>query len=267
MPKNAENQGKPLFAGSALVSGATVAPDGEPGATATLNRTDFSSTVTAMTAAFGDPTRREIYLFAHAAAQGVTATEVAGGFDLHPNVARHHLDKLAAGGYLETATAPRAGAGRPSKQYRVVDEALPFDVGARIDDVIITLLGRALAELGAERADALAEEIGVEYGKAMAASMGDAAAGHKSVRAALHAVADALSAKGFAAHAETSADGNTIVAENCPFGDAVLDYPVMCAIDRGMVAGMLATLHGETPVGLTSSKPQGDDHCVTSIDA
>ncbi len=232
-----------------------------------LNRTDFSSTVSAITAAFGDPTRREIYLFAHAADAGVTASEVAARFDLHPNVARHHLDKLAAGGYLETATAPRSGAGRPSKMYRIVDEALPFELGVHIDDVVISLLGRALAELGPERADSLAEEVGVEYGRAMAAAMGDASAGHRSVRAALHAVADALSAKGFNAHAESSGDQHSIVAENCPFGDAVIDYPVMCAIDRGMVAGMLGALYGETPVGLTSSKPQGDNHCVTAIDA
>jgi predicted ArsR family transcriptional regulator len=237
------------------------------GASTALDPTEFASTVSAITAAFGDPTRREIYLFVHATGAGVTATQVASRFDLHPNVARHHLDKLAAGGYLEIATARRAGAGRPSKEYRLVDEALPFEIGVRIDDVIISLLGRALAELGAERADALAEDVGLEYGRAMAEAMGDTSAGHRSVRAALHAVADALSAKGFAAHAESSDGDHRIVSEHCPFGDAVIDYPVMCAIDRGMVAGMIGTLYGETPVGLTSSKPQGDDHCVTAIDA
>ena len=67
--------------------------------------------MTAITSAFGDPTRREIYLFAHAADAGVTATEVAERFALHPNVARHHLDKLVAGGYVDIATARAAGAG------------------------------------------------------------------------------------------------------------------------------------------------------------
>ena len=53
------------------------------------------------------PTRRGIYLFCreHAGpdSDGVTAAQVAEQFGLHPNVARHHLDKLAAGGYLEVA--------------------------------------------------------------------------------------------------------------------------------------------------------------------
>ena len=61
----------------------------------------FTATVSAITSAFGDPTRRAIYLFARENPDGITASQVAGKFDLHANVARHHLDKLAAGGYLE----------------------------------------------------------------------------------------------------------------------------------------------------------------------
>ena len=87
-----------------------------------LNPTEFSSAVTAISAAFGDPTRRTIYLYVREHDEGVTASEVAEQFALHANVARHHLDKLAAGGYLEVQVgggAARTGAGRPSKRYLV----------------------------------------------------------------------------------------------------------------------------------------------------
>src|SRR5437879_10782102 len=115
----------------------------------------------AVTSAFGDPTRREIYLFARETDVGVTASEVAEKFALHPNVARHHLDKLAAGGYLDVQVerAEHAGAGRPSKRYRSSGKA-SLEFPARRDDLIVTLLGRALAELPADRAQALAEEVG-----------------------------------------------------------------------------------------------------------
>src|SRR3954471_4103750 len=86
-----------------------------------LSPTDFSSAVGAITSAFGDPTRRDIYLFAHERPDGVTASEVAERFELHPNVARHHLDKLASGGHLEVTVGRlpgSPGAGRPSKRYR-----------------------------------------------------------------------------------------------------------------------------------------------------
>ncbi|NBP41690.1 MAG: ArsR family transcriptional regulator, partial [Actinobacteria bacterium] len=74
-------------------------------ATSPLNNNDFTSTVSAITSAFGDPTRRAIYLFVRESKDGVRANEVAEKFKLHANVARHHLDKLAAGGYLEVQIA------------------------------------------------------------------------------------------------------------------------------------------------------------------
>ena len=230
-----------------------------------LNPTDFASAVSAITSAFGDPTRREIFLFAHESDDGVTASEVAQRFELHANVARHHLDKLAAGGDLEVATVRASGAGRPSKRYRVLHEHMPLEMPVRHDDILISLLGRALAQLGEERATALAEEVGIEYGLAMAAAMGDTTAGQRSVRTALHAVADALSAHGFASRAEQQGDQLRIVSEHCPFGEAVIEHPVICAVDRGMVSGMLGSLYGETPVDLKSSLPKGDARCVTSI--
>jgi predicted ArsR family transcriptional regulator len=231
-----------------------------------LSRTEFASAVTAITSAFGDPTRREIYLFAHGRPDGVTASEVAEQFDLHANVARHHLDKLAAGGYLEISTVrPAGGAGRPSKRYRTLDDEVTLDVPVRQDDVLVQLLGRALAELGEERAAALAEEVGVEYGQAMAGAMGEQST--RSFRSALHAVADALSSHGFAAHAEKEGNSLRIVTEHCPFGDAAVEHPVICAVDRGMVKGMLGSLYGETSVDLVrGGAPGGDEHCVTSVD-
>ncbi len=247
---------------------------------APLTPTEFSSVVTAITSAFGDPTRREIYLYAREHAGPVTASEVARHFDLHPNVARHHLDKLAGGGYIEVEVARTegAGAGRPSKQYRVTDQAATIEFAVRHDDLLISLLGRALALIPRQVAEDMAEQVGIEYGRLMAASMdrgtGDRAASgesatspQRSFRAALHAVADALTAHGFAAHAEAHDNGLRIVSEHCPFGDAAIENPVICAVDRGMVKGMLGTLYGDTSPETSSSIPMGDEICVTAVEA
>jgi predicted ArsR family transcriptional regulator len=240
---------------------------------APLTATEFASAVTAITSAFGDPTRRQIYLFAreHEQGRGVTASQVAEHFELHPNVARHHLDKLSAGGYLEVAVDrnEHAGAGRPSKRYRASEEQMTLEVPVRHDDVLVTLLGRALALLPRDEAEAMAEEVGVEYGRTMAEAMGGAADrdGHRSFRAALHAVADALTAHGFAAHAEKRGNELRIVSEHCPFGGAAIEHPVICAVDRGMVKGMLAALYGATSPETASSLPMGDEVCVTAVQA
>jgi len=244
-----------------------------------LTPTEFSSAVTAITSAFGDPTRREIYLFANERSDdgsgGVTACEVAEHFDLHPNVARHHLDKLAGGGYVEVATGRNgAGAGRPSKRYRVTAPEMTLELPVRHDDLLVTLLGKALSLLPDAQAEAMAEEVGLEYGKAMAAAMGGPVrdadgegpqAAQRSFRTALHAVADALTAHGFAAHAERHQDGLRIVSDHCPFGGAAIEHPVICAVDRGLVRGMLGALYGDADTATSSSRPMGDDRCITSI--
>lgn len=236
---------------------------------APLSPTEFASAVTAITSAFGDPTRREIYLFAHEHGDdgGVTAAEVAERFALHSNVARHHLDKLAGGGYLEVTISRdgKAGAGRPSKRYQPSAPQIAVEMPVRQDDILTTLLGRALSMLPPEAAETMAEEVGVEFGRVLAASMGDTPDTHRSFRSALHAVADALTAHGFAAHAEKRNDELRIVSEHCPFGDAAIENPVICAVDRGMVKGMLSALYGDTSTELESSIPMGDSVCVTGV--
>ncbi|MCU1356836.1 MAG: putative transcriptional regulator [Acidimicrobiales bacterium] len=236
-----------------------------------LTATEFSSAVTAITSAFGDPTRREIYLFAHECPAGVTASEVAERFELHPNVARHHLDKLASGGHLEVSVARlpgSPGAGRPSKRYRTHGEAMELDLPVRHDDVLVTLLGKALAMLPRDQAEAMAEEVGIEYGRTMAEAMGEVGDVQRSFRTALHAVADALTAHGFAAHAEQHDGGLRIISDHCPFGDAAVEHPVICAVDRGMVRGMLETLYRGDATALTeASRAAGDKACITTVGA
>ena len=236
--------------------------DGAP-----LTPAEFGAAVTAITNAFGDPTRRDIYLYAREEVDGVTAAGAAERFDLHPNVARHHLDKLASGGYLEVAVERPEGAtaGRPSKHYRVSDPGQPLELPVRQDTVLIGLLGRTLALLPSDQAEAMAEEVGAEVGRSMAESIG-ADEVHRSFKSAMYAVADALTAHGFAARAErTGGDQLRIVSEHCPFGGAPIEHPVICAVDRGLVRGMLGALYGDAETDLSSSLPMGDSVCITEV--
>jgi predicted ArsR family transcriptional regulator len=78
-------------------------------------------------------------------------------------------------------------------------------------------------------------------------------------------VADALTAHGFAAHAEGRGDALRIVSDHCPFGGAAVASPVICAVDRGMVRGMLAALYGDAVAETAASRAFGDDTCVTAV--
>ena len=243
-------------------------PPQDPGADEVLDADQFTAVVAAVSNAFGDPTRREIYLFAREAPDGVTTSEVAEHFELHANVARHHLEKLTGGGYLQVDSSRVAGtrpAGRPSKRYRASDVDAGLSFPPRQNDVLASLLARALDLLEPAAAEQLADEVGYEYGRSLAARMGPAES-HRSVRSALASVADALTAHGFAARAEATGGHLTIVSECCPFGDAAQSYPhVVCAVDRGMIRGMLAGLYGETKPHFEERRPDGDDHCVARV--
>lgn len=129
----------------------------------------------------------------------------------------------------------------------------------------------------------MAEQVGMEYGRTMAHALGDQVQGdqvqggqaqtgepvgdqvQRSFRSALHAVADALTAHGFAAHADQRNNQLRIINNHCPFGDVAIEHPVICAVDRGMVKGMLSVLYGETDPSIEASLPQGDTFCVTSF--
>ena len=230
-----------------------------------LTDAEFSAAVMAVTSAFGDPTRRAIYLFVRER-DGVTAAEVAEHFALHPNVARHHLDKLTAGGYLSVELARGESAGRPSKRYQVrgaPGHGLTFP--PRRDDLLATLLARSLQMLPDDRAAAMAEEVGYDYGRVLAAKMGPAE-GHRSLRTAVNTVADALTAHGFAAHTEADGEQLQIISQQCPFGEAAQQFPhVVCAVDRGMIRGMLSALYGETDPHFAASRPAGDAACITCV--
>lgn len=232
-----------------------------------LDDSAFSATVAAVTSAFGDPTRRQIYLFCREGQDGVTAAEVAERFALHANVARHHLDKLTAGGYLEVflQRTTGGGAGRPSKRYRSTALETGLRAPRKGDDLLIMLLGAALSRLPREEAETMAETVGEEYGRRLADQMspGD---GHRSFRVALHAVADALTAHGFEAHAQARGGSLALIKEACPFFDTARQHPVICAVDRGMVRGMLAGLYdGDASFASQSSRARGDDACVSIV--
>jgi predicted ArsR family transcriptional regulator len=230
-----------------------------------LSADEFSAAVSAVTTAFGDHTRREIYLYLRKADGGRTSTEMAEHFDLHPNVARHHLDKLASGGYLVVELARGESAGRPSKRYRAREPVQILTFPPRRDNLLATLLARSLQLLPPDEASAMAEEVGYDYGRSLAAEM-EPSEGHRSVRTAVTSVAEALTAHGFAAHAESRGGEMIIVNEQCPFGEAAERFPhVVCAIDRGMIRGMLAGLYGETHPHFSASRPAGDSHCVACV--
>jgi predicted ArsR family transcriptional regulator len=118
----------------------------------------------------------------------------------------------------------------------------------------------ALERLGPKAAEALAHDVGVEYGHGLGvtANSGEASV---SVKSAMSSIAGLLTAHGFAARVEESADSQSVVADNCPFGTAAQHHPVLCAVDRGLISGMLEGLGAKATKLTLTSRARGDDTC------
>ncbi len=151
---------------------------------------------------------RDLPLRPRAGADGVTAGEVAEHFDLHPNVARHHLEKLTgrrlprrrarladadARAGRRSATAP-ARSTRPSR----------FPPQARRPARRRSWRARSTrsAPTRPRPSPTRSASSTASPSPPACARDGRPTDGHRSVRAALGAVADALTAHGFAAHTE-----------------------------------------------------------------
>ena len=218
----------------------------------------FTATVTSLTHSFGDNTRRKIYLHVREN-PGVTATALAEHCQVHANVVRHHLERLREGGYVTCDNLKKTTVGRPAKGYRVVDDSLVVDGAMRRDALMVALLEMALERLGPDDAESMAHDVGVDYGRTLGATVGTDPT--RSVKSAMASIAGLLTAHGFAARAEDDELSSSVVAENCPFGTAATHHPVLCAVDRGLISGLLEGLGAARTSVTFTSRARGDGAC------
>lgn len=219
-----------------------------------------------LTAALGDPTRRAIYVAVRESAEPMTTAAIAELFEIHPNVARHHLDKLAADGWLDVShrrSSGKAGpgAGRPAKTYEASRKELSIHFSPRRYELLVDLLMRVLQRVAPADVSRVAQQVGAEYGRELAAEIG--APEDAGYTEAIHAVAVAMTGLGFSM--DPDVEGQQLLAGNCPFGEAAADHPdIVCSLDRGIITGLAAALGAAThPVLIPHAHP--GDECVTRV--
>jgi predicted ArsR family transcriptional regulator len=226
---------------------------------------DFDTTFGHLAATLGDPTRRGIYVAVRESADPVTAGSIAKAFDIHPNVARHHLDRLVEDGYLRASQrrAPGSGgAGRPAKGYEATGKEIALSYPARRYDLLAELLVRVVQRVAPQDGPAIAEQIGREYGRELASEVG-VAGEEDGVAEALWAVARAMMGVGFGVAPD---EGERLLLTNhCPFGTAAADHPeVVCRLDQGIVRGLLEA-SGRVGDATVSPHEGPDEACVTEV--
>lgn len=226
----------------------------------------FDSQVGALAASLGDTTRRGIYIAVREAAEPLTVSQAADLFSLHPNVARHHLDRLVDDGWLQVTHRRRndrtgPGAGRPAKHYEPTTKEVSLQFPMRRYDLLSELLVRVIERIAPDEAATIAEEIGREYGAELAAEIG--LPDDEGFEDAVQAVAKAMMGMGFVT--EANADDRTLLTRFCPFGEAAANHPeIVCKLDQGIVGGLLDATHQTSAVHLTPHLT-ADEDCVADV--
>ena len=186
--------------------------------------------------AAADPDLRDALLYARRQVEPFTADDAAKRLDVHRNVARSRLDRLADAGLLTVTYERRTGrtgpgAGRPAKVYRVAPELEAIEFPPRRFDELVAALVEELPEAALRRA-------GAQFGRQLAA-----AAGLRPVRdvvRALGRVCEAVRSLGYQASlVSVEGDRAVISTPTCPLRPLVARRPETAEIDRGMWAGLV----------------------------
>lgn len=231
-----------------------------------MDTTQLDQQIGDLASTLGDATRRGIYITIRESVEPMTAGQIAELFDIHANVARHHLDRLVADGYLQVSRRHRSqrrgpGAGRPAKYYETTEKEISVQFPLRRYDLLAELLARMVERIAPDSAADIAEEIGREYGRELAAEIG--LAREKGFDTAVQAVARAMMGVGFENEADSSE--RVIVTRFCPFRDAATKHPeLICKLDQGIVSGLLESVHAAgTPVVIP--RLHADEDCLIEI--
>jgi len=190
-----------------------------------------------------------------------TAAELGEQLKLSPAGIRRHLDALVSEGRVdsrEQAVRGPRGRGRPARVFALTDagrENFPHTY----DDLAATAL-RYLARLGGERAVAAfaAERVG-ELEERCRAAM-DGAGDDPMARAA--ALAEALTAEGYAASASAIAGGGQLCQHHCPVAHVAVEFPQLCEAETKVISRLVGS-----HVQRLATIAHGDGVCTTHIPA
>lgn len=169
-----------------------------------------------------------------------TAAVLAERLGLTPAAVRRHLDALLADGQVEARDRspygpdPRRGRGRPARFYSLTPGGhASFPQG--YDDLATRAL-RQLADLGGSAAiDAFARAQVAGFESRHGAAI-EAAAPDDRVKA----LADALTADGYAASIDPSPGGGTQICQHhCPVSHVAAEFPQLCEAETEAFARLL----------------------------
>ena len=200
----------------------------------------------AVLAALAEPARRMLYGYVLGQAEPVSRQQAADAIGVPRHVAKFHLDRLVAEGFLdiEYRRPPGRrgpGAGRPTKLYRPSARELAVSIPERRYELSGRLLAAAVSETqrtGGPVAEALAQAArgaGSDLGREARRRAGPKA----DQPLLLAATVEVLAEQGY----EPRIDSGGLTLANCPFGALARDFTqLICGMNLDLLDGLLRGL-------------------------
>jgi predicted ArsR family transcriptional regulator len=189
-----------------------------------------------------------------------TATVLAGRLGLTPAAVRRHLDTLAAAGQVEArdrspyGPTRQRGRGRPAKVYALTAEgreAFPQAYDRLATEALHQLTRVAGPAAVADFARVVARDIEHRYTARVHVAAPDLR---------VQALADALTADGYAASLEPSPSGDQLCQHHCPVAHVAAEFPQLCEAETEAFARLLGR-----HVQRLSTIAAGGHVCTTAI--
>lgn len=191
----------------------------------------------------------------------ITAFALSSRLGLTPAAIRRHLDALLADEMIETRKARTYGSrgrGRPAKLFAITDAGRSAFEHA-YDDLASSALRFLMRSSGPEAVAEFAREQIADLEWRYRPAVEAAPAGER-----VHALAEALTADGYAASADVApaGGGQQLCQHHCPVAHVAAEFPQLCEAETEAFARLLGT-----PVQRLATIAHGDGICTTHVTA
>ena len=193
-----------------------------------------------------EPTRRRLYDLVAAGRDAIGRDDAAETLGISRELAAFHLDRLAAGGLLETEFRRRSGrtgpgAGRPAKLYRRADRAVEVSLPPRRYGAAADVLATAFERLGGGHAPGVVADVARERGVAVGEGARRTAGSRPSRQGLRTALLDVLRGRGYEPD-DTSSSGS-VCLRNCPYDALVSEHrDLTCGMNLAWAEGVADAL-------------------------
>jgi predicted ArsR family transcriptional regulator len=191
-----------------------------------------------------------------------TATELATLLGISPAAVRRHLDALVATGRVDERLSREAhrGRGRPARRFHLTDAGRSSFPHA-YDDLALTALRYVAAVGGPDAVRAVAEQQLAGLEERCSTAVEHASRGHSGAPVdRAQALAEALTAEGYAATASALSGGGQLCQHHCPVAHVAAEFPQLCEAETAVIGRLVGT-----HVQRLATIAHGDGICTTHI--